>query len=410
MIQVYLHPASSIQHPGSWILYLAPLFAENLQCYLPFTMMEKSDKIYIAGHTGMVGSAIVRSLRDQGFENIVGKTIEELDLTNQKAVSDFFTLEKPVYVILAAAKVGGIHANNTYRAQFIYENLMIQNNIIHNSYVHGVKKLLFLGSSCIYPKNCPQPIKEDYLLTGELEQTNEPYAIAKIAGIKLCESYYRQYGCDFISVMPTNLYGPNDNYNLETSHVLPAIIRKMHLAYCLETGNLKGIRADFSKRPINGINGTSSDDDILLTLKKFGIEYSRSETSGGASEGGSLKPVTLSLWGSGKVFREFLHVDDMAAGCLLLIQTMSLKSKTADSPSSPQNYYLNLGTGVDQTIEELSALIKKIVGFQGLILFDNEHSDGTYKKLLDCSRIQALGFKPKYSLEQGIRMVYNSYL
>ena len=373
-------------------------------------MMEKSDKIYIAGHTGMVGSAIVRSLRDQGFENIVGKTIEELDLTNQKAVGDFFAQEKPVYVILAAAKVGGIHANNTYRAQFIYENLMIQNNIIHNSYVHGVKKLLFLGSSCIYPKNCPQPIKEDYLLTGELEETNEPYAIAKIAGIKLCESYYRQYGCDFISVMPTNLYGPNDNYNLETSHVLPAIIRKMHLAHCLEAGNIQNIREDFSKRPINGINGTSSDEDILFTLKKFGIEYSGSETPGVTSESTSLKPVTLTLWGSGKVYREFLHVDDMAAGCLLLMQTMSLKSESASSPSSPQNYYLNLGTGVDQTIEELSALIKKIVGFQGLILFDNEHADGTYKKLLDCSRIQALGFKPKYTLEQGISMVYQSYV
>ncbi len=373
-------------------------------------MMEKSDKIYIAGHTGMVGSAIVRRLRDQGFENIVGKTIEELDLTNQKAVGDFFALEKPVYVILAAAKVGGIYANNTYRAQFIYENLMIQNNIIHNSYVHGVKKLLFLGSSCIYPKNCPQPIKEDYLLTGELEETNEPYAIAKIAGIKLCESYYRQYGCDFISVMPTNLYGPNDNYNLETSHVLPAIIRKMRLAHCLETRNMQAIRADFSKRPINGINGTSSDEDILFTLKKFGIEYSGSETPGVTSESTSLKPVTLTLWGSGKVYREFLHVDDMAAGCLLLMQTMSLKSESASSPSSPQNYYLNLGTGVDQTIEELSALIKKIVGFQGLILFDNEHADGTYKKLLDCSRIQALGFKPKYTLEQGISMVYQSYV
>ena len=363
--------------------------------------MEKSDKIYIAGHTGMVGSAIVRSLRNQGFENIVGKTIEELDLTNQKAVGDFFALEKPVYVILAAAKVGGIHANNTYRAQFIYENLMIQNNIIHNSYAHGVKKLLFLGSSCIYPKNCPQPIKEDYLLTGELEQTNEPYAIAKIAGIKLCESYYRQYGCDFISVMPTNLYGPNDNYNLETSHVLPAIIRKMHLAHCLETGNLEGIRADFSKRPINGVNGTSSDEDILFTLKKFGIENSGSGTP--------IKPVTLSLWGSGKVYREFLHVDDMAAGCLLLMKKLSNLSPTTYH-ATPQTSYLNLGTGVDQTIAELSALIKKIVGFQGRILFDNEHSDGTYKKLLDCSRVQALGFKPKYTLEQGISMVYRSYV
>ena len=291
-----------------------------------------------------------------------------------------------------------------------FSSLSIQNNIIHNSYVHGVKKLLFLGSSCIYPKNCPQPIKEDYLLTGELEETNEPYAIAKIAGIKLCESYYRQYGCDFISVMPTNLYGPNDNYNLETSHVLPAIIRKMHLAHCLEAGNIQNIREDFSKRPINGINGTSSDEDILFTLKKFGIEYSGSETPGVTSESTSLKPVTLTLWGSGKVYREFLHVDDMAAGCLLLMQTMSLKSESASSPSSPQNYYLNLGTGVDQTIEELSALIKKIVGFQGLILFDNEHADGTYKKLLDCSRIQALGFKPKYTLEQGISMVYQSYV
>jgi len=365
-------------------------------------MMEKSDKIYIAGHTGMVGSAIVRKLRDQGFENIVGKTIDELDLTNQKAVGDFFASEKPVYVILAAAKVGGIHANNTYRAQFIYENLMIQNNIIHNSYVHGVKKLLFLGSSCIYPKNCPQPIKEEYLLTGELEQTNEPYALAKIAGIKLCESYFRQYGCDFISVMPTNLYGPNDNYNLETSHVLPAIIRKMHLAHCLETGNIQAIRADFSKRPINGVNGTSSEEDILFTLKKFGIEYSDSETP--------IKPVTLSLWGSGKVYREFLHVDDMAAGCLLLMKAMSLRPESAGSSSSPQNYYLNLGTGVDQTIEELSALIKKIVGFQGEIVFDHVHADGTYKKLLDCSRIQALGFKPKYSLEEGISMVYQSYI
>jgi len=199
--------------------------------------MEKDSRIYVAGHTGMVGSAMVRKLKAEGYHNIIGRTLEELDLTNQQAVIDFFASEKPEYVFLAAAKVGGIMANNTYRAQFIYENLMIQNNIIHQSYVHAVKKLLFLGSSCIYPKNCPQPIKEEYLLTGELEQTNEPYAIAKIAGIKMCENYYRQYGCDFISVMPTNLYGPNDNYNLETSHVLPAILRKIHLAHCLETGN-----------------------------------------------------------------------------------------------------------------------------------------------------------------------------
>ena len=383
-------------------------------------MMKKTDKIYIAGHTGMVGSAIVRSLRDQGFENLVGKTIEELDLTNQQAVGDFFAQEKPVYVILAAAKVGGIHANNTYRAQFIYENLMIQNNIIHNSYVHGVKKLLFLGSSCIYPKNCPQPIKEDYLLTGELEQTNEPYAIAKIAGIKLCESYFRQYGCDFISVMPTNLYGPNDNYNLETSHVLPAIIRKMHLAHCLETGNMQEIRKDFSKRPIAGVDGDSSEADILDLLKRYGIAF-RMQDAGYKMRDGATQSVADSgyrmqdtrvevvLWGTGKVYREFLHVDDMAAGCMLLMKKLSNLSPTTNH-ATPQTSYLNLGTGIDQTIAELSALIKNIVGFQGSILFDNEHSDGTYKKLLDCSRIQALGFKPKYTLEQGISMVYQAYV
>ena len=221
--------------------------------------MDKSGKIYVAGHTGMVGSAIVRKLKVEGFTRIIGKTIEELDLTNQQAVNAFFALEKPDYVILAAAKVGGILANNTFRAQFIYENLMIQNNIIHNCWLHKVKKLLFLGSSCIYPKNCPQPIKEEYLLTGELEQTNEPYALAKIAGIKMCESYFRQYGCDFISVMPTNLYGPNDNYNLETSHVLPAIIRKIHLARCLETSDWERLRKDLSKRPIEGVDGTASN-------------------------------------------------------------------------------------------------------------------------------------------------------
>lgn len=220
--------------------------------------MNKESKIYIAGHNGMVGSAITRKLREKGYTNIIGRKIGELDLTNQQAVADFFKAENPEYVFLAAAKVGGIMANNTYRAQFIYENLMIQNNIIHSAYLNGVKKLLFLGSSCIYPKNAPQPLKEEYLLTGELEQTNEPYAIAKIAGIKLCESYYRQYGCNFISVMPTNLYGPNDNYNLETSHVLPALIRKMHLGKCLENNDWKALRQDLGKRPIEGIGVNNS--------------------------------------------------------------------------------------------------------------------------------------------------------
>jgi GDP-L-fucose synthase len=228
--------------------------------------MEKSSKIYIAGHNGMVGSAITRNLTAKGYSNLVFSTYPPYDLTDQKLVAEFFENEKPEYVILAAAKVGGIMANNTYRAQFLYENLMIQNNIIHHSYLNGVKKLLFLGSSCIYPKNCPQPIKEDFLLTDQLEYTNEPYAIAKIAGIKMCESYNIQYGTNFISVMPTNLYGPNDNYNLETSHVLPAMIRKMHLAKCLESNDWNGIRKDLEKFPVKTLNENSSETEILKSL------------------------------------------------------------------------------------------------------------------------------------------------
>jgi GDP-L-fucose synthase len=274
-----------------------------------------------------------------------------------------------------------------------------------------VKKLLFLGSSCIYPKNCPQPIKEEYLLTGELEQTNEPYALAKIAGIKMCESYFRQYGCDFISVMPTNLYGPNDNYNLETSHVLPALIRKIHLAHCLETGDWVGLRKDLTKRPIEGVGGDASDTDILAVLKKYGIGFRIQDPGSRMQDNG----VEVVLWGTGKVYREFLHVDDMAAGCLLLMDTLSnVPRPTSHVPHSTSHAtplsYLNLGSGQDQTIEELSVLVRKVIGFRGEIRFDHIHADGTPKKLLDCSRIQALGFKPKYTLEQGIRMVYEAYV
>ncbi len=236
--------------------------------------MEKNSKIYIAGHKGMVGSAIARNLTEKGYTNQVYSPYPPFDLTNQSIVGEFFEKEKPEYVFLAAAKVGGILSNNTYRAQFIYENLMIQNNIIHQSYKHGVKKLLFLGSSCIYPGNCPQPIKEEYLLTGELEYTNEPYAVAKIAGIKMCESYNIQYGTNFVSVMPTNLYGPNDNYNLETSHVLPALIRKMHLGKCLENNDWDAIRKDFNKYPVEGINGSAKENEILEKLTKYGIHLS----------------------------------------------------------------------------------------------------------------------------------------
>jgi len=384
--------------------------------------LEKSSKIYIAGHNGMVGSAIHRRLTAAGYTNIVTRDLEELDLTRQADVEAFFEKEKPEYVILAAAKVGGIMANDTYRAQFIYENLMIEANIIHQAYLHGVKKLLFLGSSCIYPKNAQQPLKEEYLLTGELEPTNEPYAIAKIAGIKLCESYYRQYGCNFISVMPTNLYCPNDNYNLETSHVLPALIRKMHLAHCLETANWEGIRKDLDKRPVEGITGANSEQEILKTLSKFGITSNSSAHQLISSSAHQLisSSASVTLWGTGQVFREFLHVDDMADACVYVMenvdapvgsqQTADGGPQTADHKPPTAVNFLNIGTGVDQTIEELAMVIKEIVGFDGKISFDKIHADGTYKKLLDVSRLNALGFKPRYTLEEGITMVYKNYI
>ena len=374
--------------------------------------MNKNSKIYIAGHTGMVGSAIHRRLVDQGYTNFVFRRVEELDLTRQQEVEAFFASERPEYVILAAAKVGGILANNTFRAQFIYENLQIQNNIIHQSYVNGVKKLLFLGSSCIYPKDCPQPIREEYLLTGLLEQTNEPYAIAKIAGIKMCESYYRQYGCNFISVMPTNLYGPNDNYNLETSHVLPALIRKIHLGKCLENGDWQAIRNDLTKRSIEEINRNSSEEEIVNILSKYGISIDHTVTR-------HTSRVTVTLWGTGQVFREFMHVDDMAAACVKVMEELDIEDLVTRHASpvtqsvtrhASRVTFLNIGIGIDQTISELAILIKKVIGFQGEISFDHSKSDGTYKKILDVSRLKALGFKPKYSLEEGIRQVHQSYV
>jgi GDP-L-fucose synthase len=378
--------------------------------------MEKSSKIYIAGHQGMVGSAIHRCLIDKGYHNFILRTLDELYLTRQADAEAFFEKEKPEYVILAAAKVGGIMANNTYRAQFIYENLMIEANIIHQAYLHGVKKLLFLGSSCIYPKNAPQPLKEEYLLTGELEQTNEPYAIAKIAGIKLCESYYRQYGCNFISVMPTNLYGPNDNYNLETSHVLPAIIRKMHLAHCLETQNWEAIRKDLDKRPVEGITSANSEQEILKTLSKFGINSNSSAHQLVSSS------ATVTLWGTGQVFREFLHVDDMADACVYLLEELNvgdLVSRHASrvtrhaSPITPSPHhfitFLNIGTGQDLTIHELAELVKEIVGFNGEIKWDPTKPDGTPKKQLDVTRLHEAGWHEKIGLREGIAAVYRQY-
>lgn len=301
--------------------------------------MQLTDKIYVAGHRGMVGSAIVRKLKAEGFTNILTRTSSQLDLRRQAAVEFFFDREKPDYVFLAAAKVGGIMANNTYRADFVYENLIMECNIIHSAYKSGVKKLMFLGSSCIYPKLAPQPMREDYLLTGLLEQTNEPYAIAKIAGIKMCDAYRAQYGCDFISVMPTNLYGQNDNYDLQKSHVLPALMRKF-------------------------------------------IEAKRNNAA------------AVTIWGTGKPLREFLHADDLADACYFLMQTYS------------ESGLVNIGVGEDVSIKEMADIIKKTVGYEGELQFDTSKPDGTPRKLMDISKLHALGWKAKISLEDGIGMVY----
>jgi len=351
--------------------------------------MDKNAKIYIAGHLGMVGSAIKRNLEAKGFTNFVTRSLEELDLLNEQAVAQFFEKEKPEYVVLAAAKVGGIVANNTYRAQFIYENLMIQNHVIHQSYLHGVKKLLFLGSSCIYPRMAEQPIREDSLLTGVLEDTNEPYAIAKIAGIKMCEAYHAQYGCNFISIMPTNLYGQNDNYDLEKSHVLPALIRKMYLGKCLMENDWSKLRTDLNKRPIEGVNGSFSDDVILQVLKKYGISVQNDE-------------VSITLWGTGSPMREFLHVDDMADSSVYLLLNY-------DAPDTLPSQ-VNAGWGQDQTIKELSEIVRKTVNYQGKIIWDSTKPDGTPRKLLDVSKLNSLGWKPTITLEEGIRRVVSVYI
>jgi GDP-L-fucose synthase len=359
--------------------------------------MQKDSKIYVAGHLGMVGSAITKSLQGKGFSNIIGRSISELNLLDQKAVEDFFQTEKPEYVILAAAKVGGIVANNTYRGQFIYENLQIQNNIIHQSYFHGVKKLLFLGSTCIYPKLAPQPMSEDCLLTDVLEYTNEPYAIAKIAGLKMCESYNIQYGTNFIAVMPTNLYGPNDNFNLETSHVLPAIIRKIHLAKCLQNNDWVGIREDLNKRPIEGLDGSAGNDKILAILNKYGIRK-------------DINNTILALWGSGEPMREFLWSEDMADACVYLLENRNFEDLKSHCGVEIRNTHINIGTGKEISIRSLSALIQKIIGFNGTIEFDTSKPDGTMRKLTDPSKLHKLGWKHKIEIEEGVNKLHNWYL
>lgn len=360
--------------------------------------MHPDSKIYIAGHKGLVGSAILRNLQQKGYTNFVLRTIDELDLTNQSAVESFFATEKPEYIFLAAAKVGGILANNIYRGQFIIENLQIQNNIIHNAYVHGAKKLLFLGSSCIYPKNAPQPMQEDYLLTGELEYTNEPYAIAKIAGIKVCESYNLQYGTNFVSVMPTNLYGPNDNFHLKNSHVLPGMMRKMYLAHCLENKDMEAIRRDFMQRPVAEVPVGISEDSILRFLADQGIKKDH--------EG----KVTLSLWGTGTPLREFLHVSDMADACVYVMENIDFKDLTTAESKEIRNTHINIGSGKELTIRQLAEMIRKVTGFRGEILFDASKPDGTMRKLLDVSKLEKLGWYSRISLEDGIKAVFEGYL
>jgi len=358
--------------------------------------MEKNSKIYLAGHTGLVGSAFYRKLKEAGYNNIIVRPFPGLDLMDQKQVEAFFSEEKPEYVILAAARVGGILANNTLRAQFIYDNLMIQNNIIYNSYKYKVKKLLFLGSSCIYPKNCPQPIKEEYLLTNELEYTNEPYAIAKIAGIKMCESFNLQYGTNFISVMPTNLFGINDNYNLDTSHVLPALLRKFHLGRLLEISDWDSIFQDVRKKPVKGVADPENKTQILNALVNYGI--TRAENN----------EVTITLWGSGTPRRDFLLSDHLVEACIFLMENINFNYLITDNMEI-RNTHVNIGSGMDYTIQELSGMIREIVGFEGKVAWDHSKPDGTFRKLLDNTKLKQLGWQYTSRLKYDISMVYEMY-
>ena len=355
--------------------------------------MEKNAKIYIAGHRGLVGSAIWKNLQDKGYTNLIGRTHKELDLLDGMAVRKFFDEEQPEYVFLAAAFVGGIMANSIYRADFIYKNLQIQQNIIGESFRHNVKKLLVLGSTCIYPRDAEQPMKEDVLLTSPLEYTNEPYAIAKIAGLKMCESFNLQYGTNYIAVMPTNLYGPNDNFDLERSHVLPAMIRKIHLAHCLKEGNWEAVRKDMNQRPVEGVNGDSSKEDILAMLKKYGI----SETE-------------VTLWGTGTPLREFLWSEEMADASVFVMEHVDFKDTYKEGIKDIRNCHINIGTGKEITIRQLAERIVETVGYQGKLTFDSSKPDGTMRKLTDPSKLHALGWHHKIEIEEGVQRMYEWYL
>lgn len=355
-------------------------------------MISKDSKIYVAGHRGLVGSAIWNNLIKRGFNNLVGRTHAEMDLLDARKVDEFFDIEKPDAVVLAAAHVGGIMANNTYRADFIFENLQIQQNVIGAAWRHGVKKLLFLGSTCIYPRDASQPIREDELLASPLEYTNEPYAIAKIAGLKLCESLNLQYGTDYIAVMPTNLYGPRDNFDLQRSHVLPAMIRKMHLAKLLSEKNFEGLRSDLSRRPVDGFDATNASfEEIAEMLSGFGIFSTH-----------------LDLWGSGNPLREFLWSEDMADASVHILLNVSF-ADLAKGMAQPRNTHINIGTGSEVTIAQLAEIIRNEVGFDGEIRWDSSKPDGTMRKLCDVSRLNSLGWRHKVELDEGIARLYKWY-
>ena len=356
-------------------------------------MLDKNAKIYVAGHRGLVGSAIWKNLQDKGYTNLIGKTHKELDLLDAVSVRKFFDEEQPEYVFLAAAFVGGIMANSIYRADFIYKNLQIQQNVIGESFRHNVKKLLFLGSTCIYPRDAEQPMKEEVLLTSPLEYTNEPYAIAKIAGLKMCESFNLQYGTNYIAVMPTNLYGPNDNFDLERSHVLPAMLRKIHLAHCLKQGDWDAICKDLNQRPVEGIDGNSSKEDILAILAKYGISNSE-----------------VKLWGTGTPLREFLWSEEMADASVFVMEHVDFKDTYKQGDKDIRNCHINIGTGKEISIRELAELIVSTVGYQGQLTFDSTKPDGTMRKLTDPSKLHALGWHHKVEIEEGVQRMYNWYL
>ena len=384
-------------------------------------MLDKDSKIYVAGHKGLVGSAIWNNLKKRGYNNLVGRTHKELDLTDQYQVKAFFDEEKPDAVVLAAAFVGGIMANSLYRADFMMMNMKIQCNVISEEYAHRVKKLLFLGSTCIYPKNAPQPMKEDCLLTSELEYTNEEYALAKISGLKMCESYNLQYGTNYIAVMPTNLYGPNDNFHLENSHVMPAMMRKIYLAKLIHDDDWKAITVDMNKRPVEGVTGASSHDEILKVLAKYGIENNK-----------------VTLWGTGSPLREFLWSEDMADASVHVLLNVDFsdiigiekyssvhygasvdgavdrnhsagRGGAIPSLGEIRNCHINVGTGKELTIRELSELVVKSVGFQGEVFFDASKPDGTMRKLIDVSKLHSLGWTHKVEIEDGVQKLFEWY-